>query len=73
MAILNYTTKINPENTISEIQKIKDWIEAQMAIVEAGLASVPEVFLPYSITRTNQTLFEYMNTEQGTKLLQESN
>lgn len=30
---------------------IKDWVEAQMAITEAGLADVAEVFLPYAITK----------------------
>jgi hypothetical protein len=132
MPILNYTTKINPEKTIGEIQKItidyneegvpcgvtfclildeqlrpyilpcnysgvfqamkndrnipngfayeeqairtswrivKDWVEAQMAVVEANLASVPEVFLPYAITNTGKTLFEYVNSPQGIKLL----
>lgn len=36
---------------------IKDWIEAQMAIVEAGLADMPEVFLPYAVTRSGTTLY----------------
>lgn len=37
---------------------IKDWVEAQLAIVEAGQAQMGEVFLPYAITRSGQTLFE---------------
>lgn len=36
---------------------VKDWIEAQMAIVEAGLASVPEVMLPYVLLKDGQTLY----------------
>ena len=31
---------------------IKDWVEAQMAIVEAQMADVAEVFLPYAVTNT---------------------
>jgi hypothetical protein len=46
----------------------KDWVEAQMAIVQANLASLPEVFLPYAITPTGQTLFSVVN-ERGLKLL----
>jgi hypothetical protein len=38
---------------------IKDWTEAQVAIIEAGAAELPEVFMPYLINpKTNQTLFE---------------
>lgn len=29
---------------------IKDWTEAQIAIIEAGLATLPQVFLPYAQT-----------------------
>jgi hypothetical protein len=37
---------------------IKDWVEAQMAIVEAKLADVAEVFLPYAITKNGNTLYK---------------
>ena len=36
---------------------IKNWVEAQMAIVEAQLADVAEVFLPYAITKSGTTLY----------------
>lgn len=36
---------------------IKDWIEAQMAIVEAGLAEMAEIFLPYAVTKNGNTLY----------------
>jgi hypothetical protein len=36
---------------------VKDWVEAQMAIVEAQLADVTEVFLPYAITKTGTTVY----------------
>lgn len=39
---------------------LKDWIEAQMAIVEAGLAELPEVFLPYAVTGNGLTLFQHI-------------
>jgi len=36
---------------------VKDWVEAQMAIVEAQLADIAEVFLPYAITKNGNTLY----------------
>lgn len=46
----------------------KDWVEAQMAIVQAELATLPEVFLPYVVMPSGQTLFSAVN-ERGLKLL----
>lgn len=37
---------------------LKDWVEAQMAIVEAQLAEMAEVFLPYAITNKGTTLYK---------------
>lgn len=37
---------------------VKDWVEAQMAIVEAQLADMAEVFLPYAITKNGVTLYK---------------
>jgi len=37
---------------------VKDWVEAQMAIVEAQLADIAEVFLPYAITKSGETLYK---------------
>lgn len=36
----------------------KDWIEAQMAFVESESVSIPQVFLPYAVTKGGETLFE---------------
>lgn len=41
---------------------VKDWVEAQMAIVEAQLADMAEVFLPYLITKSGDTLYKQMNS-----------
>lgn len=35
---------------------LKDWVEAQLAIIEAGMSSMDEVMLPYMLTPTGQTL-----------------
>lgn len=37
---------------------LKDWIEAQMAIIEAGMATLPQVFLPYAQTDSGETVYE---------------
>lgn len=42
---------------------VKDWVEAQMAIVEAEVAVMAEVFLPYTVTKSGNTL--YKEIEQG--------
>ena len=37
---------------------LKDWVEAQLAIIESGQAKTEEVFLPYALTNNGQTLFQ---------------
>lgn len=37
---------------------LKDWIEAQLAIVEAEMADVMEVFLPYAVRLDGATMYE---------------
>lgn len=37
---------------------IKDWVEAQMALVETKMATTQEVFLPYAIMPDGKTLAE---------------
>jgi hypothetical protein len=49
---------------------VKDWVEAQLAMVEAQVASIQEVFMPYLlIPATGQTLFKAFET-QNIKILQ---
>ena len=44
---------------------VKDWVEAQMALVEAGQAEVSEVFMPYALhPQTGQTFFQAMKSHQ---------
>lgn len=44
---------------------MKDWIVAQLALVDAEAAELPEVFLPYSVTKTGQTLWDYLKDDQN--------
>lgn len=41
-------------------RNVKDWIDAQMAMVETGQADVAEVFLPYMLDGEGRTLYETM-------------
>ena len=37
---------------------MKDWVEAQMAILEAGMVTLDQVFLPYMVTPIGSTVYE---------------
>jgi len=37
---------------------VKDWVEAQMALVETQMVTTQDVFLPYMVLGNNQTLAE---------------
>ncbi|HLW02700.1 MAG TPA: hypothetical protein VKT82_28860 [Ktedonobacterales bacterium] len=39
-------------------RNILDWVQAQMALLEIGMAKMEEVFLPYMVTKTGETFFE---------------
>jgi len=39
---------------------IKDWIEAQMSLLETEMVKMEEIFLPYVITRSGQTVYQVM-------------
>lgn len=42
---------------------LKDWVEAQLAIVDADMAEMAEVFLPYAQDSNGQTV--YQSLEKG--------
>lgn len=43
---------------------IKDWVEAQMAILESEMVQMDEIFLPYMIDRAGETLFQRYRNDQ---------
>ncbi len=43
---------------------LKDWVEAQMAILESGMVAVDEVFLPYMIDARGRSLYQVMCDQQ---------
>jgi hypothetical protein len=45
-----------------------DWIEAQMAFIESENVSLTQVFLPYAVTKSGNTLFEDIAINPGNLL-----
>ncbi len=44
-------------------RNILDWVQAQMALLEIGMAKMEEVFLPYMLDRQGGTFFERMEKQ----------
>ncbi len=51
---------------------VKDWVEAQMALVETQMVTTAEVFLPYAVMSDGRTLAEHAQ-ENPAMLLGSSN
>ena len=45
-------------------RNVRDWILAQMAIIEAGQVELEEVFLPYLVDRQGRTLYQLYQNDQ---------
>jgi len=45
---------------------LKDWVEAQIAIVQAQMATPTEVFLPYALTKQGETVYKYLTNSKHT-------
>lgn len=43
---------------------IKDWLEAQIALLETEMVKIEQIFLPYIITKDGQTIYEIMAKTQ---------
>ena len=43
---------------------LKDWIEAQMALLDIQMVSFQEIFLPYIQTKTGETIYEQLEARQ---------
>ena len=70
-----------PKKTASDISHarrvtwriIKNWIDAQIALIEMNMVKVEEVFMPYMLSsQTNETLFQVFEREGLQKLLPEN-
>ena len=43
---------------------LKDWVEAQMALLDIEMVRFEEIFLPYIETETGQTIYERLEKKQ---------
>lgn len=43
---------------------VKDWVEAQLAILESEMVHMDEIFLPYMVNNSGQTVFEIYRNNQ---------
>lgn len=43
----------------------KDWVEAQAAFIETMMVTTAQVFLPYAVTTSGQSLYEYIGQNTG--------
>lgn len=43
---------------------VKDWVEAQMAILESEMVQIDEIFLPYMVGNGGQTFFQAYRKNQ---------
>lgn len=41
-----------------------DWLRAQLALIDAGMATLPEVMFPYAVTSNGQTAFAAFERKQ---------
>ena len=51
---------------------LKNWVEAQLAIVEAEMAEMTEVFLPYARNENGKTMYETINENKFRLLIHEN-
>lgn len=59
---------VNQEQALRVAWRItKAWIEAQAAFIETTMVTTAQVFLPYAVTSTGQSLYEYIG--ENTSLL----
>jgi hypothetical protein len=54
------------ENAMRDAERIAwrqllRWVQAQNAMIEAGMATAGEVYLPYRLNAAGKTLFEYLS------------
>ena len=43
---------------------LKDWVEAQMALLDIGMVRFEEIFLPYIETKNGRTVYERLEEKQ---------
>lgn len=73
LRVLQREKKSNPKKQIKATREqaervawriLKDWVEAQMALLDIEMAKCEEVFMPYIVDNTGKTLFEKLEEKQ---------
>lgn len=73
LLVLKKQKKENPKKQIKDTREqaervawriLKDWIEAQMALLDIEMVRFEEIFLPYIETNTGQTVYERLEEKQ---------
>jgi len=55
----------NDEHTYRvALANVRDWLDAQLALLTTEMVDLPEIFLPYMQSRGGQTLYEIMKEKQ---------
>lgn len=73
LQVLRKEKKENPRKQIKDTREqaervawriLKDWVEAQMALLDIEMVRFEEIFLPYIETNTGQTVYERLEERQ---------
>ncbi len=48
---------------------VKDWTEAQLAMIECGLVDVAQIFLPYAQDASGKTVYEHLKEQRFSEYL----
>lgn len=60
-----------PEQALRVAWRIlKDWVEAQVAIISTGMVDIQEVMLPYMIMTKNKTVYDSFVEQRSERLLE---
>ena len=73
LKVLQKEKRENPRKQIKDTREqaervawriLKDWVEAQMALLDIEMVRLEEIFLPYIVDKSGQTLFEKISEQQ---------
>lgn len=73
LLVLKSERKENPRKQIKDTREqaervawriLKDWVEAQMALLDIEMVRFEEIFLPYIETKNGQTVYERLEERQ---------
>ncbi len=59
-----YRLQTHPQAIRIAWRIVKDWVEAQMAILETEMVKMEQIFLPYIQIQSGQTLFEVFESQR---------